>query len=967
MKFVSRLFLLAILIPATAGHSTSLSPKQISSLAPELASRLTTDDDAAEYHVLVKLDDRGLSPERIGNLAASSSTLRDRYQKVARELRGAAQSSGSFALSGKAEVVRRFWITNALEMRVDRASLLELAAHDDVLMVAPNVSIELLDPVSIQDATAASAGASGNLLKIGARSLWVRGLTGQGRLVASLDTGVEGTHPALADRWRGLHGDTAAAWFDPLNGESPSDSNGHGTHVMGIMVGRDGADTIGLAPDAEWICAAVIDRGRSLSTTFADILAALQWIVDPDGNPETMDDIPDVVCNSWGVSQEIINPCDKMFFEAIDHVEAMGVVCVFAAGNEGPTTMSIRNPADRAVTPTASFSVGAVDATTDALAVPSFSSRGPSACNGLAKKPEIAAPGVAIRSAFKGQSYKLINGTSMAAPHVAAAVALFRQYNPELTPEQIKAALIATAMDIGPIGEDNSSGSGMIDLAASLEALPSPTYPTVTTGQVTIQAGPDAVPALGETIELVAPITVGAADAHDVTIQLTAISPHATVTAGEAYAGSIQAGETFINGASPFVVQVASDARAGDTARLELRLLGDPMLSWWRDTVSVMIGMPTGVALVTPSDGPVALTLSNCGQLGLANGSVLYAGGTGWRTSQLNGNILYEGALMLSSADGGWSDASRRDAGPMQFDFAPQPTHGSIQCFADEVSPHPVGVRVDQVARSVYRNASYEFITVSWTIHNLRGYRIEDLRLGWLLDIDLPASGLAQEIVGLDGPSGGFYFSSPVGGGTAGLVPLSATFGALTFVTGQESKIALPAVTKKTAMQSFGALPEGAGDYLAICATHPIDLAAGDSVEVAVAFVSAANVGSFATAGAEARNQWLSISDADDGGGGSPIPTDYALEQNYPNPFNAGTTIPVRIAGDGSRDARLEIFDLLGRRVRILLNGVVEPGIHAVYWDGRTDNGLPVASGVYFARLQISGQARQVKSMVLIK
>jgi hypothetical protein len=105
----------------------------------------------------------------------------------------------------------------------------------------------------------------------------------------------------------------------------------------------------------------------------------------------------------------------------------------------------------------------------------------------------------------------------------------------------------------------------------------------------------------------------------------------------------------------------------------------------------------------------------------------------------------------------------------------------------------------------------------------------------------------------------------------------------------------------------------------------------------------------------------------DDDQDGRLTPSDYSLEQNYPNPFNAGTTIPVSIAGDGSRRARLDIFDLLGRRVRTLLNENATPGSHALYWDGRNDDGSPVASGVYFARLVVGGERQQVKSMVLIK
>lgn len=967
MKFALRLIICFLFLPVLTGQTASLTQKQQLSIAPALTARLDRASEHDVFNVMVRLADGSATPSRLSSLAASAARLSDRYQVIGSELRYAGASAVP-TVKGESTILRRFWIANVVEMRVDRTALLELAEAHDVVMIAPNVSIELLDPVSIADATSASAGAGSNLQAIGARALWMRGLTGKGRLVASIDTGVEGIHPALSHNWRGNHGDTAASWFDPLNGTSPTDNSGHGTHVMGIMVGRDGADTIGLAPDAEWICAAVVDRGRSLSATFADILAALQWAVDPDGNPQTMDDVPDVICNSWGVSQQIISPCDQLFFEAIDNVESMGVVCVFAAGNEGPNTMSIRNPADRATSPTASFSVGAVDANATDYPVPSFSSRGPSACDGLAKKPEIAAPGVSIRSAFKGQTYKLINGTSMAAPHVAAAVALLRQYNPELTPEQIKNALLTTARDIGTAGEDNSSGRGLIDLEAAVNSVIPADFPVVATGGVKVSAGSDGVPALGEEVELVIPVSGSVVAADDITLKIESLSSLASVSSGSAYIGTISAGSTVENAMAPFVVSVASDGRAGDTAWFEVRMTGDPLLTWWRDTVGVMVGLPHGSHVETATDGLAALTLSNFGRLGLADGTALNAGGSGWRTSLIGTNILHEGALIVTSADGGWADASHHENGEQRFDFSPRAADATAGlCFEDASADVPVGVTIDQTVLPIYSTSAYEITTVRWAVHNTRGSRIENLQLAWLLDIDLPGVGVVDESFAVDPAAGGFYHASPLGGVVAGLMPLSGSLAALNVFENSDVKAQLATSAKRAALSGFGSLPDGTGDFLSISASNPVDLNAGDSIVIAVAFIAATNPGSFSSASIDARNRWLSISDVDDDEGEVRPPTDYSLNQNYPNPFNAGTTIPVQIAGDGSRLVRLEVIDVLGRNVRTLLNETGFAGHHSLFWDGRDDHGVAVASGVYFARLRVDGQASQVRSMVLLK
>ena len=94
------------------------------------------------------------------------------------------------------------------------------------------------------------------------------------------------------------------------------------------------------------------------------------------------------------------------------------------------------------------------------------------------------------------------------------------------------------------------------------------------------------------------------------------------------------------------------------------------------------------------------------------------------------------------------------------------------------------------------------------------------------------------------------------------------------------------------------------------------------------------------------------------------LPRLYALGQNYPNPFNPTTTIPYYIAKPG--DVRLEIFNSLGQRVRILNSGYHTTGEHSTIWDGKNDQGLTVPSGTYFYRLQ-AGSNQQVRKMLLIK
>ncbi len=107
--------------------------------------------------------------------------------------------------------------------------------------------------------------------------------------------------------------------------------------------------------------------------------------------------------------------------------------------------------------------------------------------------------------------------------------------------------------------------------------------------------------------------------------------------------------------------------------------------------------------------------------------------------------------------------------------------------------------------------------------------------------------------------------------------------------------------------------------------------------------------------------------DPTDGSGAAGVPSSFELLQNYPNPFNAGTVIPFVVAGAQSQAVRLQIIDILGRQVRVLLDGTAEPGRHEIAWDGADTHGRYAASGVYFYRLSVNGRASTARRMVLIK
>ncbi len=100
--------------------------------------------------------------------------------------------------------------------------------------------------------------------------------------------------------------------------------------------------------------------------------------------------------------------------------------------------------------------------------------------------------------------------------------------------------------------------------------------------------------------------------------------------------------------------------------------------------------------------------------------------------------------------------------------------------------------------------------------------------------------------------------------------------------------------------------------------------------------------------------------------GSSPVPLATQLDQNFPNPFNPMTQFRFQIAGAESetRDARLEIFDVSGRRIAVLVDGSLAPGFYEVSWNGTNTMRQRVASGVYLARLTAGDYSRTIRVVV---
>ncbi|HWH01528.1 MAG TPA: S8 family serine peptidase [Pilimelia sp.] len=372
-----------------------------------------------------------------------------------------------------------YWIANAIKVEGTKKLMAELARRPDVAQVLPDRRYRLVEP----DRRAPRAGVRAvewNVDRIGAPQVWSEyGARGQGIVVGTIDTGAQYDHPAIARQYRGYEAGSGTrhhsySWYDPsgvcgVPSQVPCDNVGHGTHVLGTIVGDDGrGNQTGVAPDARWIAAKGCETN---DCSLGNLLAAGQWMVAPTdlgGRDPRPDLAPHVVNNSWGAS----SPGDPFYRQIVDTWVAAGIFPVFAAGNAGPACGTVNSPADY----DASYAVGSFDS---GGAIAGDSGRGPGGFAGETK-PDIAAPGVGIRSSVPGGGYESWSGTSMATPHVTGTVALLWSAAPALVAAvpDTRGVLDLTAADTaddqcgGTPENNNVWGEGRLDAYQAVTRAP---------------------------------------------------------------------------------------------------------------------------------------------------------------------------------------------------------------------------------------------------------------------------------------------------------------------------------------------------------------------------------------------------------------------------------------------------------------------------------------------------------------
>lgn len=397
--------------------------------------------------------------------------------------------------NGLVSDIQPLWIVNSIGCYATKDVIFSLEERRDIMAIYQSEeSTWIFDTASAPEANNDGREIVQNLLQVNAPQVWEQGYTGQGVVVAVIDTGCRLDHADLEGRlWDGGPEYPNHGYDFYYNDNDPSDDLGHGTHVTGTICGNGASGTqTGIAPGATvMVLKAFNSEGVAEENHW---IAAMQFAVEHGA---------DLLNMSLGRPQA--NEAQKRMMRiACDNTLAAGVLAVACAGNIrqiqylAPVPNNIYTPGscpppylheDQLINSGGTSCVICVGAVNFDDALAPFSSEGPVSWTDVPEyndypytagsateigliRPDICAPGVQIKSLDYNTTngYTLMDGTSMATPLVAGAVALMLSKNPELTPAQIDEILENTSI---PLSEhkNNDFGAGRLDALAAVNAV----------------------------------------------------------------------------------------------------------------------------------------------------------------------------------------------------------------------------------------------------------------------------------------------------------------------------------------------------------------------------------------------------------------------------------------------------------------------------------------------------------------
>jgi hypothetical protein len=996
-------------------------------VASAIALAASPAPDRARERVIIRLADPiGARANLLADVRRRGVTLDLRHQRAivglkaihARSATAARQPIEEATRAGALVEIDRLWLINGVVAELDPEWRTRLEAHPAIAEIVPDRRLTLGEDFRSTPVEADRLSVPEEQLEqLNVPRVWAQGVTGRGAIVANVDSGVNGDDDTFGDRWRGRFAGSEASWLAPVSltvfpEDDFSIGAGHGTSTMGLITGGD--QTYGVAFDATWIAGDAFENGEGF---VSNVIKIFEWLSDPDGDPATRGDVPDVVSNSFGLTNtddagQLI--CDTIFDDAIDALEAAGSIVVWSAGNEGQ--QGVTSPASRADSQVNAFSVGSVDG---GNVVAQSSGRGPSACGGPnATKPEVVARGESVISRGLFNDFRTVSGTSFSTPMVAGVLALMRSKDPNITPENAKTTLLDTAVDLGIPGDDNDTGEGLVDAEAALARVTRPSqqvarlvgFTQPASGAKFELSGIEDALILrpGTSVSLIPVLTNHGASVSETTALLSSPTAGITITRSSIPLTPAGPGGVFEPvDTSTFGVDIGTSVSPGTDIVLDVAIQGASIGPF---RMILKAGDPVEGTFATHDRGQVRLTVTNFGGFGFYTGihqSGFVLRGNGFRFPTTSDNWLFHAGLMVGvganqlSDDVPYGEDTQnttdwfpRAGSPIIVDEAAGGQRITAR-YDDRHALAPLGVDIRQESFAFAEQGEDTFVLLQFVLTNTSPQTMGGLRAGLFADWDLPdgLGGVAETIDWDPSRRLGLVAGTQAGQPALGVVwlddaPLAQiSFAALSRAEIVSSTVGNPGTRLVPAeapdlfggefsdQEKWNALTSGQTqtsvtqpqDAFQIIGRGPLTLGAGASDTVAVALVAGVDRVALQTAAESAReayfNRVLGVPQPPP----PPPPSSISLDQNFPNPFRIGqqTTIPFSVPGDGGARVELIVYDLLGQRVRTLIDGDIIAGEQAATWDGQADSGVFVPAGVYVVRLVTGGAERTIRVLVV--
>ena len=389
---------------------------------------------------------------------------------------GKLASAEAAVVAAGGSVGRELAIIDGFAAKLPATGLPRLANSPAIHAVTPNGTVTLAATSFDATKDLGSLYETAQLM-IGAGAWWKAGYTGKGVDVALIDSGVVAVE-GLKTPGKILNGPDLSPESQRTNLRY-LDTYGHGTHMAGIIAGRDSNVTsisagdsthfLGVAPNARIVSVKVAESNGW--TDVSQVIAGIDWVVQHRADPGLNIRVLNLSFGTDATQTYVLDP----LAHAVEVAWKRGIVVVVSAGNEGYGSASMNNPATNpfVIAVGASQPNGTTAVADDTVA--SFSSKG----DGL-RNPDIVAPGKSIVSLRDPNSYADLayptarvggrffrgSGTSQAAAFVSGAAALIISGRPSITPDQVKRLLINTARRL-PNDKTSGQGAGLIDLVAA--------------------------------------------------------------------------------------------------------------------------------------------------------------------------------------------------------------------------------------------------------------------------------------------------------------------------------------------------------------------------------------------------------------------------------------------------------------------------------------------------------------------